>query len=408
MQGKKQSSLVCVILHYLFLRSRKHFFPVHPIQFKCICMFVNYDGERNVKDVCYSSQNYVIFKEKSTVTVGVSPHQEGKETFSLSPRMTMQVWDAFSDVVAVRYEAVEHCESYELVRTDNSIIGKVLIALGAISNECYTLKKHAEDNFYRPLSCFGERFHDGPLPEGDESTNIAGILPLLEDLADFVKRCHAVVANGVEQLAGLYSDKSKYFRQTFKGVHMSSFLTDVGELLRVLITLDAIIASNTELEAQWAEYKRMLQSAALEPEIFGMNPKRIGKLLMAVMRLETELFGGAMFRDCAMQPFTWRGDDGKETEARSNKCFVEEVFACLRSQLGYLSMHLAAATESNHRSLLVGFIGVYVLMNTLNRGRDLDSKLYKAVLTLRVKTPVVPLYGRAVWSLVDFMVSAPS
>jgi WASH complex subunit 7 len=317
----------------------------------------------------------------------------------------VQVWDAFSDVVAVRYEAIEHCECFELVRTDNSIIGKVLMALGAVSSECRLLKKHAEDNFYRPLSCFGERFDDGPVPEGDESTNIAAILPLLEDLADYVKRCHAVVANGIEQLAGLYSEKSKYFRQTFKGVHMHSFLTDLGELLRCLITLDSIIASNSELEAQWAEYKRMLQSAALEPEIFGMNPKRIGKLLMAVMRLETELFGGAIFRECVMQPFAWRGDDGKDAEARSNKCFVEEVLGSLRAQLAYLTTHIAAPTESNHRNLLVGFVGVYVLINTLNRGRDLDAKLYKAVLALRAKTPVVPLYGRATWSLSDFVVS---
>jgi hypothetical protein len=49
-------------------------------------------------------------------------------------------------------------------------------------------------------------------------------------------------------------------------------------------------------QAQWGDYKQMLQSAALEPEIFGMNPRKIGKVLMAVMRLETELFGGAMFR----------------------------------------------------------------------------------------------------------------
>jgi hypothetical protein len=35
--------------------------------------------------------------------------------------------------------------------------------------------------------------------------------------------------------------------------------------------------------------------------------------------------------------------------------------------------------------MLVGYVGLYVMFNTLNRGRDLDSKLYKAVLAVRTK-----------------------
>lgn len=110
-----------------------------------------------------------------------------------------------------------------------------------------------------------------------------------------------------------------------------------------------------------------------------------------------------MFRDCAMQDFAWVGEDGRSSEARSNKAFIEEVLANMRMQHSYLVQHLAAPTESNHRLLLVGFVGFYVLFNTLNRGRDLDSKLYKAVLAIRVKIPAVPLYGQAVFTLSDFI-----
>ena len=33
----------------------------------------------------------------------------------------------------------------------------------------------------------------------------------------------------------------------------------------------------------------------------------------------------------------------------------------------------------------------------MNRGRDLDAKLFKAILALRTRIPAVPLYARAVW-----------
>ena len=161
-----------------------------------------------------------------------------------------EVWDAFSDVVAIRYEAHEQCETFELVRTDNAFIGKVIMALSALSAEYVALRKEAEARFYGPLACFGERFEDGEIPEGDESANIASIMPLLEDLSVFVKRSHAAIANGIAQLSGMYSDNksSKGYRETFRGARVISFLFDMGGLLRTLMTLDGIVCSNIELQ----------------------------------------------------------------------------------------------------------------------------------------------------------------
>jgi hypothetical protein len=59
-----------------------------------------------------------------------------------------------------------------------------------------------------------------------------------------------VVANCMSQLAGLYTDSGKTcsYRQTFKGVHLPYVLTQLGEVLRVLVTLDEIVGSNSELQ----------------------------------------------------------------------------------------------------------------------------------------------------------------
>mmetsp|Transcript_11124 Transcript_11124/g.26766 ORF Transcript_11124/g.26766 Transcript_11124/m.26766 type:complete len:1150 (-) Transcript_11124:108-3557(-) len=316
-----------------------------------------------------------------------------------------EVWDEFNDLVAIKHEAVEQCSTADLVATENKEIGKIITVFSVLADECLSLRDVAEKDFFGPLSCFGERFNDDPLPEGDEAEQIAGLIPLLEQLSLFAARCHEVVANCMSQLAGLYTDsgKASTYRQTFKGVHLPYFLTQLGDLLAVLVSLDEIIASNSELQAQWAEYKRILQSAALEPEVFSINPQRAAKLLMAVMRLEGDIFNGAMIRGCWMQEMSWLSDKGQPSEVRSNKVFIEEMSACVRERIADIASRVGDVTEHDHRVQLVGISALFVLLSQINRGRDLDSKAYKALLQLRAKAPLVALYGRAVWVMSDFL-----
>ena len=119
-----------------------------------------------------------------------------------------QIWNPFSDIIAVQTEAHESCSVVDLIVTDNKHVSKVVLVFSALIAEFIRLRTIAESDFFRPLSCFGERYDDDPLPEGEESSNVAALLPLLEDLSSFVQRCHEVVANAISQLAGLYGSKA--------------------------------------------------------------------------------------------------------------------------------------------------------------------------------------------------------
>jgi hypothetical protein len=119
-----------------------------------------------------------------------------------------QIWNPFSDIISVHTEAHETCDVSDLVVTDNKHVSKVVLVFSSLTTEFVRLRAIAEADFFRPLSCFGERYDDGPIPEGEESSNIAALLPLLEDLSAFVQRCHDVVANAISQLAGLYGSKA--------------------------------------------------------------------------------------------------------------------------------------------------------------------------------------------------------
>ncbi|EKX45132.1 hypothetical protein GUITHDRAFT_139069, partial [Guillardia theta CCMP2712] len=330
-------------------------------------------------------------------------NQELRSLESALEDSSTDVWDPYQDVVGIELRAHEDCHISTLIETDSKDISKVLIVFSTVAEECARLVDVAEQRFFGPLSCYGERFDNSPLPEGAEVEQISSFIPLLEDLSHFAARCHSVVANALSQLAGLYTDeKNTLYKSCFKGTRLHSFLTQLGELLRVLITLDGLVGSNQELQYHWSEYKRVLQSAALEPEVFGMRPKRIAKVLMAVMRLEADVFNGAMLRGCWMQDLPWYHEKG-EGEIRANKTMLEEVTSTIRSLLVYLSAHIGDATESNHRKWFVGVVGLFALFAQVNRGRELDSKTYKSIVSLSSKVPLIVLFGRAFFVVTDFL-----
>ncbi len=82
------------------------------------------------------------------------------------------------------------------------------------------------------------------------------LMPLLQDLCNWVTRVYAVVRNTVNQLAVLYHDRQKLFLSTFKEVCLDVVFEALGVVLRTLVTLDAIIADNANLALAWNCYKR--------------------------------------------------------------------------------------------------------------------------------------------------------
>jgi len=314
-----------------------------------------------------------------------------------------EVWDPHTDVVGINHEPAEQCRIHTLIDTDNKEMTKVIGVFAALSEEFATLVEIGQRDFYGPLACFGERFDDLKMPEGEEMEQVSAALPLFENLSMFASRCHTVIGNALSQLAGLYTaGKGSMYQTSFKGVYMYYFLMRLGDVVRVLVTLDELVATNTELHDQWYEYKQVLQSAALEPEAFGMGQTRIAKLLMAVTSLEAYVFNGAFLRGCWLQELPWHHPKGV-SEVRANSDFITEVSATLRSLIAQLNSHIGDATESTHRLQMVGLVGLVVVLSQVNRGRDFDSKLYKAAVQASARVPMIVLYGRAVLVVAEFL-----
>ncbi len=77
--------------------------------------------------------------------------------------LTVQVWDEFNDLLSIKHEAEENCSVADLIVTDNKEIGKIITTFTVLGDECLRLRDVAENEFFGPLSCFGERYNDDPV-----------------------------------------------------------------------------------------------------------------------------------------------------------------------------------------------------------------------------------------------------
>ena len=96
------------------------------------------------------------------------------------------------------------------------------------------------------------------------------MLPFFQDLANLVDRCNSITVNIIHQLASLHHSMQKLWKSTFKHVHLIPVYHALGELLEVLITLDAIVVDNPAIASAWDQYKRMMQVGTAA---FSLAPK---------------------------------------------------------------------------------------------------------------------------------------
>ncbi|XP_011270327.1 hypothetical protein CAOG_08707, partial [Capsaspora owczarzaki ATCC 30864] len=114
-------------------------------------------------------------------------------------------WDPELDPIALSTAPFEAATVLDLVQTDNKVFNKVLAVFGAVCSELNELKHEAETKFYNVLLMYGETFEHTKLEEGDVQLKIGRLLPLLQDLSNFVTRVQDVVKNTVQQLGALYT-----------------------------------------------------------------------------------------------------------------------------------------------------------------------------------------------------------
>jgi len=321
--------------------------------------------------------------------------REMEETLDAS---LIEVWDPFGDAVELFVEPMESAGLVDLVKTDNKVLGKVILVFSSLCLEMRKLSRIARKRFYAPFVLFGKEQKSGSLTEGDTQVKMGRLLPFLKELSDFVNRATDVVRNVIRQLASLYRDSNELFKNGFKSVHLESVYEHLGQLLADLSMLDEVCTQNNMLQQAWAMYKRMTKAMKGDASRYGTEEGEILKFEKFLMTLEARVFEGQIYATAVQQEF----DFDKLVVVKKNKYFRAELLRALKTTLARIDARPERRTQSRQAEAYVRACALYGLYFHVFQDVS-DKKLFKRVWDLHLTYPIMHVAGNVSWVPATFL-----
>jgi WASH complex subunit 7 len=223
----------------------------------------------------------------------IQKHEELLHKIDIATRNTTSDAETHFRPIHIAMEPCERVYPQDMIVVgDNEHLRKVLIVLVFLCDEIHALQAIAANKFYPSLVMFGRSpieidSKDGDISDsapylkypGNRERLIGLFMPTLQELANFVDRCHAVVLNLVQQLSSCYHNKgsggllgnlmgNNNTTQPALIAHLFSAIQALGEMLMVLVTLDHLVTQNEFLKESWAAFKGMIVYARADPLSF--------------------------------------------------------------------------------------------------------------------------------------------
>jgi WASH complex subunit 7 len=323
--------------------------------------------------------------------------------------------DEYSAAVTVNLCPQERVLALELIDSgkEEKFFKKVLAVFAYLCDEIHELNEIAENTFYPKVIMFGHSMSgvdDDSLPTpGRAEEQMGNMLPFLQELSNFVERCHNCAVNMIQQLAKLYNGREKLFQSTFQYVHLLPVYESLSQLLGILVTLDASVAQNTHMAPAWSDFKRMMQFVRDKPDSYGADAATVQRFERVLVQLDASVLRGATFKACIELDFEELVpvDDDVEPETvnvRNNPHMLNELFHCLRAKIDRAEAAIGTHAETTERRSMVGYVALYALYRRLTPAySEPDAKFYRRLWALQSKLPVVVLCGKLVWMLPEFL-----
>eukprot|EP01006_Ploeotia_vitrea_P049070 TRINITY_DN67306_c3_g4_i3.p1 TRINITY_DN67306_c3_g4~~TRINITY_DN67306_c3_g4_i3.p1 ORF type:complete len:1284 (+),score=789.38 TRINITY_DN67306_c3_g4_i3:263-4114(+) len=335
-----------------------------------------------------------------------------------------ETWDAMNDPIMLLMAPYDRDVLMKMISTDNQQLNKVVKVFAALRQEIDVLELEAERKFYAPLTMFGHTSTDDEddldgYDDDDETTaqkegktkdspevQMGKFLPFLQDLCNLVNRAYDVTRNLINQIACLYHQLQNLHSATFKNVHLECVYESLGKLLRVLLTLDTIIADNANIQRAWSLYKRMIKYVRSNPDRYDADDERLRVFEGLLLQLEQRVLSGRILAGCLHQDMGLvRGTTASKTLVSGNKIMYDEFTFIVTTLQKRYTMELNETVESFSRNKLVELACLYAIYRRLFEATSKpDKKLYRKLWDTQQKIPIVHLYGRSIWFMADFLV----
>ena len=244
------------------------------------------------------------------------------------------------------------------------------------------------------------------------------LLPILQDLSNFLTRLFSLTSNLITQLGCLYHERQKLYLSTYRHVRLDHVLDTIGLACRIALTLDAIINDNAQIEKGWAAYKKMIKYVRQDPakyEVLTPNLRMFESLLLTLDKqiLSVSIFQSLLELDYGVvDPVAGGGGVGVGNKAliEGNKVLYDQFGLVLKA--GFKRMIASVGGEGAEvgggeaydRIHLVDLYGLYALFRFIFRDTTkVDKKWFNELWLLQKRVPCIYLYGRAIFYIPEFL-----
>jgi WASH complex subunit 7 len=241
-----------------------------------------------------------------------------------------EAWEMENDIINLATHPVDTVSPIHMIGTENSQLNKVALVFSVLMIESKELSRTAAEKFYGGLTMFGHTL-EGMSGEEEEDAKpvspeaqMGTFLPFLTDLLNFIQRVYKVGHNLVNQLACLYHERQRLYITTFKQVHLESVFQALGELCRILITLDAIITDNAAIDFGWSAYKRMIKYIRADPDKYGVDNPKLRSFEKLLVQLDRQVLSCKVFEGFLAQDFGLPGTQNYKALIAGNRVLSEE------------------------------------------------------------------------------------
>jgi WASH complex subunit 7 len=320
-------------------------------------------------------------------------------------------------------EPVERIFPQDLIITDNDILHKVLTVIIFLCDEINELNHICEDKFIPPLIMFGQfpatsdadagedndAEGDMSLANGKKEKMLGQLLPLLQELSNFVDRCYSVSVNFVQQISSLLNEKEELYKSSFQKTHLTKVFNCLGSLFKTLISLDCIIDQNEILKESWTSYKYMIAIARSDTTAFSTTDQELANFEKLLVSLDSNIMTNEIFKGCIEQNFeVYLNVNNNYSEefirVRENTTFLRELLSVHKTLIEQSLEIMNRTNEMNEREDIIHAYALYALYRQLvNLTTPPDPKIQKYLWGLQKQVPVIIMHDKVVWYTGEFL-----
>eukprot|EP00803_Ostreobium_quekettii_P010683 evm.model.scf_352.4 EVM.evm.TU.scf_352.4 scf_352:89335-93441(-) len=270
---------------------------------------------------------------------------------------------------------------------------KAIKVLVVLCSEVQLLERVARERVYPMLCIVGDRLAGGrPAPMGDAEVMLAGFLPCLQDLLDFLEQMDLVVAQLLAHVGEIYGDGSVVMRRSV----MYRAFEAAGAGLLVLWTAQTVVA--LKILPLFFTYRRMLHTMMSKADRHAQDLGVLEDVQGQVVKMEEAL---------RMGPYTTFIDthvkQGAAADLLKSKRFGHVIDFYLRDATAGLLERLDTYAEMPaDRGLLLSSLVLFVTCSWGCPGLR-DRKLVRQLAEVQQKAPILPLHCNLVVNPARFL-----